>query len=431
MFFSDNSVQFMCESLKDLNHDIKKLSNNLSHIHFFEDSNINVLKNIVDHFESKKDRVTYICFNQDYTPYSKLRDKSIIDFCTKKNINCYMTEDYLLAPINTFLLKENEPYKVYTPFKNNVYKNIKSILKPDNKKTENNKHKLSKVTTNIKNLITDIHKFYDKNENNKVKGGRNEGIKLLNKINLTLIKQYENNRNDLSYETTTLSSYIKYGNLSIREVFWKCYFIKKENTICDQLIWREFYFYITYYYPKVLSKKRENFQEKYNKIKWKYSKKLFNLWKNGETGYPIVDACMKELNTTGYMHNRGRLIASNFLNRMYGMDWRHGEQYFATKLIDYDPSVNNGNWQWIASTGVDPKPYFQRLFNPWLQSEKYDSSCIYIKKWLPNLKHIQNKHLHHWDEYYQEYDLNQINYYKPSVDYKDARQKSILQYKLN
>ena len=138
---------------------------------------------------------------------------------------------------------------------------------------------------------------------------------------------------------------------------------------------------------------------------------------------------MKELNTTGYMHNRGRLISSNFLNRMLGMDWRLGEKYFANSLTDYDPCVYNGNWQWIASTGVDPKPYFQRLFNPWIQSEKFDKNAEYIKKWLPNLKNVPERHLHHWDEHWHEYDLKDIKYHKPIIDYKIARERSIQQYR--
>ena len=138
---------------------------------------------------------------------------------------------------------------------------------------------------------------------------------------------------------------------------------------------------------------------------------------------------MTELNTVGYMHNRGRLITANFMNRMLGLDWRLGEKYFACSLTDYDPSVNNGNWQWIASTGVDPKPYFQRLFNPWLQGEKFDKDAKYIKKWLPQLKDIPANELNNWEKHYKKYDLKKINYYKPIVDYKDARQKSVKMYR--
>ena len=152
-------------------------------------------------------------------------------------------------------------------------------------------------------------------------------------------------------------------------------------------------------------------------------------WCNGTTGYPIVDAGMVQLNSTGFMHNRLRLITANFLNRMLGMNWIYGEIYFAKMLADYDPAVNNGNWQWIASTGVDPKPYFQRLFNPWLQSKKFDVDAIYIKKWLPQLNNIPADELHDWDNFYGNYNLDEINYCKPIVDYKIARQRSIAMYK--
>ena len=138
---------------------------------------------------------------------------------------------------------------------------------------------------------------------------------------------------------------------------------------------------------------------------------------------------MRELNETGYMHNRARLITANFMNRMLGLDWREGEKYYATQLTDYDPSVNNGNWQWIASTGVDPKPYFQRLFNPWLQSKKFDSDCFYIKKWIPSLKDVPNNELHEWDKYYKNYNLKEVNYFAPVVNYTNARKKSIEMYK--
>jgi deoxyribodipyrimidine photo-lyase len=260
--------------------------------------------------------------------------------------------------------------------------------------------------------------YYVHNSNNLVLGGRQHGLKQLKKSNQL---NYEKNRNTLFIETTQLSSYIKYGCLSIREVYH--YF--KETELKSQVIWREFYFYINYYFPELLDKSK-NFQSKYDSIQWVSNKKHLDLWKKGETGYPIVDACMKQLNYSGYMHNRGRLISSNFMNRILGLDWRHGELYFAQQLIDYDPCVNNGNWQWIASVGVDPKPYFQRLFNPWLQSEKFDKDALYIKKWLPQLKDVPPKHLHQWEKYCQLYD---INYPNPIISYEEGRKRSVEMYR--
>ena len=144
-------------------------------------------------------------------------------------------------------------------------------------------------------------------------------------------------------------------------------------------------------------------KEDYDKIKWSENKSTFKAWTKGETGFPIVDACMKQLNETGYMHNRGRLIAASFLVKNLLHDWRKGEKYFATKLVDYDPLVNNGNWQWVAGSGADSQPYF-RIFNPWTQGKKFDKECEYIKKWIPELKDIPNKEIHEWEENYHKYE---------------------------
>ena len=140
----------------------------------------------------------------------------------------------------------------------------------------------------------------------------------------------------------------------------------------------------------------------------------------------MVDACMRQLNQTGYMHNRGRLIVSNFLNRILGMDWRLGEFYFAQQLIDYDPCVNNGNWQWVSSVGIDTKPSSQRIFNPWLQSKRFDNDCIYIKQWIPQLNNIPPQEIHQWDVYCNDYN---IDYPKPIIDYSMARERSLKMYK--
>ena len=327
-----------------------------------------------------------------------------------------MIEDYLLHPIGTLLKNNNDPYTVYTPFKNNGLK--LTVDKP--------------LKNKIKNLIsenklkTNEYIKYQTNEDILVRGGRLNGLKQLK--NIKNQKKYNTTRNDLTIQTSLLSAYIKYGCISIREVYWHILnLFGKSNQLISQLFWREFYFYIAYYFPQVL--KGKNYNTKYDAIKWNTNNNLFKAWCDGLTGYPIIDAAMTELNTTGYMHNRGRLITSNFLNRILGQDWRKGEQYFATQLTDYDPSVNNGNWQWIASTGVDPKPYFQRLFNPWLQSKKFDKNAEYIKKWLPQLSEIPAKELHEWEKYSTDYDLNDINYIKPIVDYKTQRKLSVDMYR--
>ena len=400
-FFNENAIQFMCESLIDLDKNLKKHN---SKLHFFHGDNIKILSKIIKSID-----VDNIIFNMDYTPYAIKRDNDIKKLCNKNNIECHILEDYLLAPIGSLTKKNGDPYTVFTPFKNNGLKY--KVDKPNNTKVK----KLKK-----------INKFNDKiikfsiNENILVNGGRKNGINKLKQIKNQ--NKYNSKKDILTYNTTHLSAYIKFGCVSIREVYWMIKSKLSNNKLIDQLFWREFYFYIGYYFPKVM--KGKNFNEKYDNIKWKYSKKNYQAWCDGKTGYPIIDAGMRELNETGYMHNRARLFTSNFLNRILGMDWRWSELYYAQKLTDYDPLVNNGNHQWISSTGTDPKPYFQRLFNPWLQSQKFDKDCEYIKKWIPELKDVDNKEIHNWEEHY-----NTDIYLKPIVNYKDARQDSIKMYK--
>ena len=402
-FKSTNAIQFMIESLEHLN---KSLKNNNSKLYIFQGDNIKILNKL-----NQDLGITDIVFNQDYTPYAKKRDDEIQKFCDKNKIKCHSVEDYLLDGIGTFLKKDGNPYTVFTPFKNNVMKS--DIPKPQKFKVVNLSKPKIKDDGYIENPV---------NPDILIHGGRDNALKQLNK--LAEQQNYNDNRNKLSIPTSHLSAYIKFGNISIREVYWK---IRKDlgikSELIPQLIWREFYFYISNYFPDVL--KGKNFNSKYDKIKWNNNPEYFKAWCEGKTGVPVVDAGMRELNKTGYMHNRARLITSNYLNRILGCDWRMGEKYYATKLTDYDPSVNNGNWQWIASTGTDPKPYFQRLFNPWLQSKKFDKDGDYIKKWIPELQEIPNKEIHEWEKYYHKYDI----YPKPIRDYKEGREASVKMYR--
>jgi len=400
---SSRAIQFMGECLDDLN---KSLHEHNKKLYIFKNDDIKVLSKICGDYN-----ISAIIENMDYTPFSRLRSDKIQYFCNKHNIEYILKEDYLLSKIGELNKINGEPYTVFTPFKNNGFKH--TPLKPEYyKRLYKNFMKINFKSVEIINI--NIQKL--------VTGSRKEGLKRIN--NIKNLKNYNNNRNNPNYETSLLSAYIKFGCVSIREVYWK---IRDtfgfKNQLLDQIYWREFYFYIVYYFPEML--KGENFQTKYDNIKWTNSEKLFNNWCEGKTGYPIVDAGMMELNQTGFMHNRLRLITANFLNRMLNIDWRWGEKYYATQLTDYDPSVNNGNWQWIASSGVDPKPYFQRLFNPLLQSSKFDPEARYIKKWLPQLKDIPAKELHNWVKYYNNYNLKEIEYVKPIVNYEDARHKSI------
>ena len=252
-----------------------------------------------------------------------------------------------------------------------------------------------------------------------ITGGRTNALKQLKDTKNTQQK-YDQMRNILTHNTSLLSAYIKFGCVSVREVY---HYFKDmfglSSEIMRQLIWRDFYAHVLFAYPNVLDKNS-------NKIKWMKNKGYLDKWRTGNTGYPVVDACMRQLNKTGWMHNRGRLITSCFLVKTLLLDWKEGETYYATKLIDYDVASNNGNWQWISGTGVDSMPYF-RTFNPWTQSEKYDKDAEYIKKWVPELVDVEPKDIHNWNVMFNNY--KSINYPKPIVEFSKQRTKSLELYK--
>ena len=408
-FRNDNAVQFMCESLTELNIELQKHN---SELHYFYGDNLDIIKEIM-----KQIKIENIITNMDYTPYALNRDKCIREFCILNKINFISYEDYLLNNIGTYNKIKDKPYSVFTPFKNYAYKF--DVEKPIYPIIEN----LTKF--NFKNKIEIID--YKINKNIKINGGRIKGIIQLNNIDNK--SKYNDTRNQLSKDTSLLSAYIKFGCISVREVFWKIYNLYGiENDLLSQLYWREFYTYIGYYNQNLLIKE-EFFQKKFKNIQFNFNQELFDIWCKGKTGFPVVDAAMRELNETGFMHNRARLITSNFLNRIFGFHYKWSELYYAKMLIDYDPYINNGNHQWTASVGVDPKPFNQRLFNPWLQSKKFDEDCKYIKKWIPELEKVYNSDIHNWNKKYMKYDLKKINYVAPIVNYEEQRKLSIEMYK--
>lgn len=354
-YFSNNAVQFMIESLVSLEKNI--------HINYYEGYDIDILNKI-----NKKYKIKSIGFNKDYTPFAIKRDKNIIEWCEKNNITVISNEDYSLFPIESIKNKSGNPYQVFTPFYNTCLK--LSVPKPI---------KIPKINF-IKTVVNfNKNKYYKKNDKLAVRGGReNALIRLKNKYLM-----YSKNRDYPALDATTkLSAYIKFGCVSIREVY---YTYLKNKALSRELIWREFYANILYHFPYIIQ--GHSFKRKYDKIKWTNNKDWFIKWCKGETGYALVDAGMKQLNETGWMHNRVRMIVAMFLTKDLFIDWRWGEKYFATKLVDYDPASNNGGWQWSASTGTDAQPYF-RIFNPDTQIKKYDKDYIYIKRWNPNYKNI-------------------------------------------
>lgn len=355
-YFSNNSVQFMIESLESLEKQI--------HINYFEGDDLHILEELLTKYN-----ITAIAFNKDYTPFAIKRDKRIINWSKKKNIEVIIEEDYTLLRMGTILNKDKEPYKVFTPFYKECLKH--KILKPN--RTHYNIDTINDI------ISFDKKRYYEHNKHIAVNGGREMALKRMH-INM---KQYSQLRNYPSLDQTTkLSAYIKFGCVSIREVFYNYH---ENNDLQRELFWREFYANVLYHFPHVLG---NSFKQKYDDIKWENNKKWFRQWCDGKTGYAIVDAGMRQLNETGWMHNRVRMITAMFLTKDLLIDWRWGEKYFATKLVDYDPASNNGGWQWCASTGTDAQPYF-RIFNPELQLKRFDKDLEYVKKWNPEWENVE------------------------------------------
>lgn len=418
---SDNAVQFMMESLEELDKDLRKQN---SRLFYFFGAPHDIINKIIPKVEAD---AVYV--NMDYTVYSKDRDNKISNVCKKHDIELISVEDYLMHPVGSVKTGSDTIYSKFTPYFNKAkLKKVPNITK--NTKT-NYYSKRKKITGEFKG---NKDKFYKNNKKIAVNGGRENALNILR--NVKEFKSYNKDRNTLSINTTRLSAYIKFGCVSIREVYQVLKSkLGANNDLIKQLFWREFYFNISYYFPHTLGKltTNRNFNEKYHKVPWLtvskasvVQKKKWRAWIDGNTGYPVVDACMRELNETGFMHNRGRLIVASFLTKNLLWDWIDGEKYFANKLIDYDPSVNNGNWQWVSSSGVDSQPYF-RIFNAWTQGYRFDKDAEYIKQWVPELNDVPANHIHKWDEYCKEYD--DIDYPEPIVDHKKTRETAIKKYK--
>lgn len=403
-YFSDNAFGFLIESLKDLD---SQLNIKNSRLYIFNGIVEEVIEKLI-----KDENIDAIYFNKDYTPFSKKRDTEIDKICKKHNVSCYSFADALLNEPNSVLKNDGSPYTVFTPFWKNA-----STIKVNDPKNNHYKNYYNKKIISEKSFL-ELNLKYEDNKN-RIKGGRKNAVNILN--NIIKLKNYESIR-DYPYinGTSKLSAHLKFGTVSIREAYWA---IANEMTLAHpllrQLYWRDFFYHIAYHFPKVFG---HSFNEKYEKVRWDNDEKLLQAWKNGVTGFPIVDAGMRELNTTGYMHNRVRMIVASFLTKDLHIDWRLGEKYFAQQLVDYDPCINNGNWQWAASTGCDAQPYF-RIFNPWLQQKKFDPKCEYIKRWILELKNVDAKTIH-------ELDKNEIpNYPKPIIDHYAESKEAISRYK--
>ncbi len=390
-YFSNNAFEFMLNSLDELEKELQKKGAELVVL----EGNLELILKDLKELED----IDAIFINSDYTPFSKVRDAQIRNICEKLDISLIENHDYLLNPPGSVLNAQGEPYKVATAFQNKAM--TIDVEKPRSNKYTN--YAKSKINKKAKIGVR------EKNPHIMVRGGRVEGLKLMREIENK--KDYDTNR-DFVFEdaTTKLSAHLKFGTISVRELYWhlraKFYFA---HPLIKQLYWRDFFTHIAYFYPKVF---KESFREEFKNIEWWGKKDELDAWMQGKTGFPIVDAAMRQINKTGWMHGRARMIVGSFLVKNLGINWRLGEKYFAQKLVDYDPCLNNGNWQWVASTGCDAQPFF-RIFNPQLQQKKFDKDCKYIKKWLPELENTSNFEIHNF--------LNKpLSYAKPIINYKDS-----------
>lgn len=424
-FRSDNSVQFLCNSLSDLEEQL----NHRLYI-FYGDEDV-ILEDLIKFIPNLKT----ISFNTDYTKYAQERDARIKTLCNTHNIMCLSLDDICLNPIGTITTTTGKVYTKFTPFWRASAS--KTIRKPISNTYNNYLTTNTTIATKLKNYknyitLSEVMKpngiiLGNINPDILEQGGRKNGIQILKKI--TDWKDYNNQHDQLTYSTTHLSGYNKFGCVSIREVYHTMVDkLGKDNGVVRQLFWRDFFYHLSAQFPEIYE---HSLNPKYRDIKWVNNSKDFELWCRGETGYPIVDACMRELNTTGYMHNRGRLIVSNFLCRLMHMDWHLGEKYFATKLMDYDPAQNNFGWQVSGanSSGTTSRPLEQTILNPWLQSVQFDRDGKYIKKWCQELEKVNAVDLHKWDIKCDEWLSQGVKYKKPMLDYKQEKEKNLKMYR--
>lgn len=373
----DARVNFIYESLSKIN---KQLNNHNASLQILKGQIDDVWEKLVTTYDIQK-----VYLNKDYEPYAIKRDQKIKEFLNSKGIEMKTFKDQVIFEEDEIVKADGKPYTVFTPYKRKW---------------------LEKFTKVNLNLIANFDNFFKKTIDfpslNQL-GLKNSSLKV-KKYSLKNVSTYSETRNFPNLDSTSyLSPHLRFGTISVRQIITELK--NKSETFLSELIWREFFMQIIFHFPHVVTK---NFRPKYDGIQWVNNKEDYDNWCQGKTGYPLVDAGMRQLNETGYMHNRVRMVTAGFLCKHLLIDWRYGEAYFAKKLLDYELSSNNGNWQWAAGTGCDAAPYF-RIFNPIEQLKKFDKTLTYTKKWVK--------------------DFDTLEYPKPIVDHKYARNRALEAYK--
>jgi deoxyribodipyrimidine photo-lyase len=376
---ADARVEFIYRSLERLQEELTTAGSSLYVLH----------GNPVKIIQSLKPKAVYA--NHDYEPYARRRDEQVKTVLDRQGIPFHTFKDQVIFEKDEVTKDDGKPYTVFTPYS----RKWKATLRPEHYQNFHSAmlvHRFKKTKPLKFPSLGDI-------------GFESSGITFPErKIRQSVIEHYHKHRDIPSIEgTSRLSVHLRFGTVSIRQLVQLA--LKKNDTWLNELIWRDFYHMILWHFPHVAT---NAFRPAYDQIQWRNNPDEFKAWCEGKTGYPIVDAGMRELNTTGFMHNRVRMIVASFLSKHLLIDWRWGEAYFAKKLLDYDMAANNGGWQWAAGSGCDAAPYF-RVFNPQLQTEKFDPEYKYIKKWVP--------------------EYGTAAYPKPIVDHTFARGRALRVYK--
>ena len=380
---SDARVNFIHQLLTNINAQLTAIGKSLAVFH----------GNPADVFEklASENKIQNVFTNHDYEPYARSRDLSVFQVFKKHNIGFKTFKDQVIFEKSEVTKDDGTPYVVYTPFS----RKWKDALK------NNPFHHFSSEKL-LENIVIHQYPFLSLN----TIGFSASDIKVPNfDVSPTLIQNYEATRNFPSLNKTSfLGAYLRFGAVSVRQMVAKAQ-AQENETFLKELIWREFFMQIMWHFPHTHNK---SFKPKYDRIEWNNNEVDYQKWCEGKTGYPFVDAGMRELNKTGHMHNRVRMIVASFLCKHLLIDWRWGEAYFAEKLLDFELASNVGNWQWAAGSGVDAAPYF-RIFNPTEQIKKFDKDLKYIKKWIPEFG---------------------TSHYKPEiVEHKFARERCLRVYK--
>ncbi len=391
---SQNALHFMLQSLTDLEQQFKVLNTQLEYFYGSPEQ--------VVHAIAAKHRLEAVYVNRDYTPFSRRRDHSLLELCTHLNLDFHYLADTLLTEPEQTLKADGSAYQVFTAFYNKAQLFPVALASPLSLAD----HRFT--TLELPEFTAQLPQFSVNKVSTAQRGGRTDALQILD--NLDQYTQYSEQRDYPGLaQTTQLSPHLKFGTCSVREVYYAIIQqLGPDHPLIRQLYWRDFFTHIGFHFPQVFGKA---FHAQYNDLEWDNNQERFDAWTSGNTGFPIVDAGMRELNATGFMHNRVRMIVASFLVKDLHISWRWGERYFAQHLVDYDPAVNNGNWQWAASTGCDAQPYF-RIFNPWLQQQKFDQACTYIYRWIPELQPIPPAIIHQWDKKHRPGD-----YPQPIIDH--------------